>query len=211
MLLVSGSTRSVAKQAKTSDGRLGHLLTPNNGNSMQSILKTGLPWAADNAAFSNFDSDKYMRMLNKIKGQPGCLWVVAPDVVANARETRNSLWHWHPCLRWIGQPIAYVAQDGQDDLEMPLPQYYDALFIGGSTAFKLSAAAADLAERAKRMGKLVHMGRVNSKRRMEAAKDMGCDSVDGSSASMFGDTYIPKYLKWLEQIDRQGSFTRTSG
>ena len=45
----------------------------------------------------------------------------------------------------------------------------------------------------------------NSRRRMQIAHDMGCDSIDGSSASRFGDTYIRKYLRWIEHLERQGS------
>jgi len=57
---------------------------------------------------------------------------------------------------------------------------FDALFIGGTTAWKLSEAVYQLCQEAKRRGKWVHMGRVNSLRRMRLAESFGCDSADGT-------------------------------
>jgi hypothetical protein len=200
-LLVSGSTRSVAGLAPSWPDRLGHLLTPSNRNSMAAILKTGLSWAVDNGAYSGFDPVAFRRLLRKVAGQPRLLWIACPDVVADARGTIALFREWEEKVRQAG-PIAFILQDGQEDL--PIPEA-DAYFIGGSTGWKLSEAAADVATEAKwrGCGAWLHMGRVNSRRRMEVAADLGCDSIDGSSASMYGDTYIHKYLQWLSVIDRQ--------
>jgi hypothetical protein len=200
-LLVSGSTRTVAKLAHRWPDRLGHLLTPNNRNGIASLLKTGLLWAADNGAFAGFDVPRFRRLLRRIAGKPRCLFVVCPDVVGNARATLELFWVWHPEVEIAG-PTAFVGQDGAEDLALPW-KYFSTFFIGGSTRWKLSQAAADLAREAKRRGKHVHMGRVNSRRRMQSALDIGCDSIDGSSASMYGDKYIHKYLLWLNQLDKQ--------
>jgi len=75
--------------------------------------------------------------------------------------------------------VALVAQDGLESLPVPWEDF-DALFIGGSTAWKLSEAARELCQEAKRRGKWVHMGRVNSLRRMQVAEAFGCDSADGT-------------------------------
>jgi hypothetical protein len=40
---------------------------------------------------------------------------------------------------------------------------------------------------------------------MVAAHSMGCDTIDGSSASIFGDAKIHRYCVWLEQIEKQQS------
>jgi hypothetical protein len=203
-LLVSGSTRTVRDLTdRWGRDRLGVLLTPNNRSSMAATLATGLPWAADNGAFKRFDAERFNRFLWKINGAPRCLWVAAPDVVGDAKATLALFDQWQPILRINGLPVALVAQDGLgvgDDIPWCC---ITCLFIGGSTRWKLSEAAADLAAEAKRRGKLVHMGRVNSRRRMQVAADMGCDSIDGSSASMFGDHYIHKYCQWLCQIEAQ--------
>lgn len=201
-LLVSGSTRTVRGLASRWPDRLGHLLTPSNRNSMRSILATNLCWAADNGAYSGFDADRFRRFLRKISLQPRCLFVVCPDVVADARGTLALFGQWCLDVRGSGQPVAFVGQDGAEDLDLPWGDF-DAWFIGGSTRWKLSCMAADIAEEARRRGKHVHMGRVNSLRRMRVALDMGCHSIDGSSASMYGDKYIHKYCSWMEMLERQ--------
>lgn len=198
-LLVSGSTRTVRQIADQHRNHLGILLTPKNRNSIKSVLKLGLPWAVDNGAFRGFQPDKFRVLLWKAKG-PGLLWVVCPDVVCNARLTLFNFDVWLPELNEAGVPIAFVAQDGQENLDLPVEKF-DCLFIGGSTKFKLSQAAGDLAQEAKMNGKMVHMGRVNSRKRMETAMSMGCDSVDGSSLSMFGDKYIRKFCEWSRALE----------
>lgn len=201
MLLVSGSTRTVRDLAETRPERLGHLLTPRNRNSVASLVRTGLPWAVDNGAFSGFDADAFRSLVRRAAGQPRLLWVVCPDVVADARATLDLFDQWQPELSGMGLPVAFVLQDGQEDLSLPAD--FDCLFIGGTTEFKLSEAAADLVTEAKGRGAWVHMGRVNSLKRMRHAQAIGCDSIDGSSASMFGDKYIHRYLIWLAQLDRE--------
>ncbi len=202
MLLVSGSTRTVCGLADCCRGNLGHLLTPSNRNGMAAILATGLPWAADNGAFSGFDPNRFRRLLRKIRGQPRCLFVVCPDVVANARATLAQFPWWRLELAAAGVPVALVGQNGAEDLPIPWDDF-DCWFIGGDTRWKLSQASADLAAEAKARGKWVHMGRVNSLRRLEAAYLMGCDSVGGSSMSMFGDKYIHQFVRWVRGLQTQ--------
>lgn len=203
-LLVSGTTRTVAGLASRWPHLLGHLLTPRNRNSVSSLLATGLPWAADNGAFSGFDPDTFRAYLRRITLAPRCLFVVVPDRVGDAAVTLELFGEWALPVRATGQPVAFVGQDGAEGMALPWDDF-DAWFIGGSTEWKLSGASAALAAEAKRRGKWVHMGRVNSLKRMRIAYDMGCDSVDGTSASMFGDTYIPQYCGWLEAIHAQPS------
>lgn len=202
-LLVSGTTRTVSSLSRRWVDRLGHLITPSNRNSMASLLSTGLPWAADNGCYSGFEPQLFRGFLRKIAGHPGCLFAVVPDVVGDARATLDLFGEWCLEVRATGQPIAFVGQDGAEDLPIPWNDF-DAWFIGGSTRWKLSAASAGLAHEAIRQGKWLHMGRVNSRKRMTSAASFGCDSIDGSSASMFGDRNVPRYCAWLEQITRQG-------
>jgi hypothetical protein len=206
MLLVSGSTRSVARMANSYPLRLGHLLTPANRNSVQSIVSTGMAWAVDNGAFAGFDAMRFRSLVKRVAGQKGLLWVVCPDVVADAQRTLELFDLWRYELIESAVPLAFVGQDGLEDYEVPWGGF-SCFFIGGSTRWKLSQAAADLAHEAKARSKLVHMGRVNSRRRIVIAHDLGCDSIDGSSASMFGDKYIHKYLQWISQLERQPLLT----
>lgn len=52
-LFVSGATATLRRHLDRD--RLGLLLVPGAGNSPQTALSLGLPWAADNAAYSGFD------------------------------------------------------------------------------------------------------------------------------------------------------------
>jgi hypothetical protein len=200
--LVSGSTRSLARLGPLHPARLGFLLTPANRSSVAAILALGLPWAGDNGAYSGLDEAAFRRMLRRITGVPGCLFVAAPDVVADAGATLAQFPRWAALIRSCGQPVALVGQDGAEDLPIPW-ESFDCWFVGGSTRWKLSQASADLCREAKRRGKHAHVGRVNSLRRLRAALDMGADTVDGSSASMWGDKYIAKYPRWIDALCAQ--------
>lgn len=202
MLLVSGSTVTVARLARSWPHHLGHLLTPKNRNTA-SVLQTGLRWGLDNGAYRGFDPVLFSRRLAWAARHPQrCLWVVCPDVVADARATLERFKIWQEAIRQTGLPLAFVGQDGAEDLDIPW-ENFACWFIGGSTRWKLSQASADLALEAKRRGQWLHMGRVNSLRRLQAAFDMGCDSTDGSSHSMFGDKYIYRDLAWLLRLHDQ--------
>lgn len=108
-----------------------------------------------------------------------CLFVTAPDVVGNAIATMSSYRYWGCRLKDEGWPVAFVAQDGQELFDFP-PEF-DALFIGGFTEWKMSGAALDCIRRAKSLGKWVHVGRVNSQRRIRHFQIAGVDSVDGTT------------------------------
>lgn len=200
MLLVSGATRTVERHRE--HPFLGRLLRPGNGNGPDD-----LPWAIDNGAYAGFDEAAWWKLVSGLQGSPGCLWVVAPDVVADAPATMALYEIWEPRIRSLGFPVAFVAQDGQTADSVPWDRL-DCLFIGGTTEFKMGPVARDLAWQAKAKGKLVHMGRVNSKRRMRYAYDIGCDSVDGTSFSRFPDRWIHWGLDALVKIEERGSLLR---
>ena len=160
------------------------------------VNSTGLWWAADNDAYNGFNPGEFIKMLSKIRGQKKCLFVASPDVVGNARKTIELFDYWEPIIRSYDLQIALVGQDGLEGLEIPWDRF-EAFFIGGSTEWKLSNGAFKLAKLAKEKGKWVHMGRVNSIRRLEIARLYGCDSVDGSGFSRFPDLKIPEALQFI--------------
>ncbi len=69
----------------------GHLKTPRNGNCVEAIVRSGHLWAADNDAFSAWDQERFWKMLRAISlaDRSRFLWVVCPDVVADAQATVN--------------------------------------------------------------------------------------------------------------------------
>jgi hypothetical protein len=163
----------------------------------------GFKWAADNDAYLAWDEDRFVRMLDKITGIPGCLFVAAPDVVGDAWATLTRFYEWDQEIKATGQPIAFVAQDGLEHAPVPWDDI-DALFIGGSTDFKLGLDAAAAGREAKRRGKWLHMGRVNTRQRVKYAKSIGCDSVDGTNFSMYRQTNLPWALEWAAAPQQMG-------
>lgn len=163
----------------------GLLTMPRSRFLPDACIALGAPWALDNDAFSHFDAVRFEAMLKRYQQYAGCLFVAVPDVVGNARATLNQFAIWHGRIHeGFGFRRALVAQDGLEDMRVPWGNL-EALFIGGSTAWKLGADAARLIREAHARGKWVHMGRVNSMRRLNYAHALGCDSVDGSGFSRF--------------------------
>ncbi len=193
--MVSGSTKTMRRiMGITPIEHLGVFFNPASSN-YRNQDPCGLPWAADNGGYRGVNVLAFERMLNTLhlRQLPRCLFVVAPDVLANANATTASFFQWLPMLKRYGWPIAYVAQDGLMVLTTPW-RYFDVLFIGGTTRFKLGVEAYTLCGYAKALGKGVHIGRVNSPTRLEMFSDVA-DSVDGTATSMYGDVYIPIMLE----------------
>jgi hypothetical protein len=122
--------------------------------------------------------------------------------------------------------------DGTDGSWLPLEwDDFDVLFLGGSaecapcgwvrpleqareisrcphchrklTEWKLGAVARTLAAEARQRGKRVHMGRVNSLKRLRYAAAIGCDSADGTYLvrTRNPDKYLPVVLGWLRKVN----------
>lgn len=178
-------------------GRIGMMTTPNEGRAPL----PGVRWAADNGCFSTryVGDTRWIAWLRRhTEHAPRCLFATAPDVVGDAAATLARSTPWLPVIRELGYPAALVAQDGLEDLTIPWDTF-DVLFIGGSTTWKLSPAAAEIAAQARRRGKPVHMGRVNSRRRWTYAEHIGCDSADGTFLAFGPDTNLARLGTWLDQ------------
>lgn len=190
--LISGGTSSLKRHGVA--GCVGHLHTPDGRHD---ISKYWLPYAADNSAFCGFDEAKYRRMLDRIAASgKRPIFVTVPDVVCDPVETLRLFDAWAPTLEGLDLPAAFVAQDGCENLPIPWGRF-SSLFIGGSTEWKLGEAAAELCIEAKRRGLWVHVGRVNTMRRLRIAWAMRADSFDGSKWSRFGETYLPQLMRSL--------------
>ena len=177
-------------------GLLGQICTPNEGRAPL----PGVAWAADNGCFSkNYVGDtRWLAWLSALP-RAGCLFAVAPDVVADAAATLARSRPWLSRIRALGVPAAFAAQDGAEQPGMVPWDEFDVLFIGGTTEWKLSPYAARLAREAKDRGLKVHMGRVNSGRRKTIADLFECNTVDGTFLAFGPDTNLPRLLTWMNQ------------
>jgi hypothetical protein len=133
------------------------------------------------------------------------LWVAVPDVVGDHSETRRLFGIWrHYWLEEIGRipfPLAFVLQNGCTVDEVPWDDI-SAVFVGGDNDFKLRQSA-PLIDAAKERGKMIHIGRVNTHRRLRYAYDLGADTVDGTNYSMFSETHLPGALAFVRGLDKR--------
>lgn len=205
MILLVNCICSSIRALDLKTAHLGSLVGPRTGDIPENLKAHGLPYAADNDAFSGFHFDRYIDMLQRMKGWelPPPLFVTLPDVVANSVETIKLARQWTSTVRSVFElPAAYVIQDGQTLDAMPW-DLLDAVFIGGSTEYKLGHDTRLIVEAAKARGHWVHMGRVNTRKRICYAHRIGCDSVDGSGFNMFRDTHLPWAVELLERLGKR--------
>ncbi len=139
-------------------------------------IVNGAPWAADNGAFTGFSPERFFPWLEKMKPyRSTCLFVACPDAVGDYEATRRLWQQWY--LHLSDWPVAYVGQDGETDI----PPEASALFVGGTTDWKLSQQAGDLIRLAQSRNLHVHIGRVNWGKRyrhfrlMAGSEDFTCD------------------------------------
>lgn len=190
-------------------GALGLIDQPNQNKvtGVDEAHEAGALWCADNGCYSDkWDADRWWAFLERNAHRADtCLFAVAPDVVGDAAATAERSAPWLARIRELGYPVAYVAQDGLEALPVPWDDF-DCLFLGGSTEWKLGPHARALAGEAKRRGKWLHMGRVNSERRFEYARAIGCDSADGTFLTYGPDVNLPQLLAWTRNADQPGLF-----
>jgi hypothetical protein len=187
-------------------GQIGCIITPNQHNP----VPAGATWCADNgcgptkkgqpgAAYPG--DTAFLAFLEAHLPEAGtCAFATAPDVLGDAQATLTRSLPMLPKIRALGYKAALVAQDGLELLEVPWDAF-DVLFIGGSTEWKMSPAAAKLIMDAHMHGKAVHFGRVNSLLRLRYADSLYCDSADGTYLTFCPTPNTAKVLYWLTQIE----------
>lgn len=170
------------------------------------LRSEGFQYALDNGAWSAFtqgrpfDERAFEVALRKMGRDAD--WSVVPDIVSGGHASLEL------SLRWLRRvldetPVAMLAvQDGlmpADVVGFIGPRV--GVFVGGSTAWKL-ATMGDWAAIGRERGAWVHVGRVNTARRISACQVAGVTSFDGTSVSRFSKTLRP-----LDAARRQMAFT----
>jgi hypothetical protein len=148
-----------------------------------------LPYALDNGAWSfhqrgeAFDGDMFRRALDRYAEAAD--WIAVPDVVMGGRASLDLSLSWLAEVQERGRPVLLVVQDGMvDDDLAPLIGPNVGIFVGGSTGWKESSAAR-WGELARKHGAYLHIGRVNTVRRVQIAIDAGADSCDGTTLTKY--------------------------
>ncbi len=163
----------------------------------------GFRYAIDNGAWTAhqngvaFDERSFLGLVELLGAQAD--WVVMPDIVGGGRASLDYSLSWRERLAGVA-PLLLAVQDGMtvDDVR-PLVGPQLGIFVGGSTRFKLGTMA--------QWGKLaderscwLHIGRVNSARRIQLCAAAGARSFDGTSASRYAKT-LPVLDNALRQPD----------
>lgn len=154
----------------------------------------GFPYALDNGAWTAyqkaepFDSTAFRRCVWRLGA--GADFVVAPDIVAGGLDSLRLSLRW---LDWLwGLPpsarLLLPVQDGMAPEDVaPHVGARVGIFVGGTDEWK-ERTSATWGRLARERGAYLHVGRVNTRRRISIAQEAGADSVDGSSASRFAVT-----------------------
>lgn len=157
---------------------VGQLLTPLTSYSLRAER-----FAIDNGGFNEVDVNGVVRLMRREEqNRERCFFVTAPDVACSALRTIELFHHFKSLFE--GWPVAFVCQDGQENLPMPWDEI-DAIFIGGSTTWKCSQHAVHLIKAARALGKWVHAGRVNTSQRWKHFEKNGVNSGDGSGIARY--------------------------
>ena len=156
----------------------GQLLTP-----LTRYANAGGTFAIDNGAFTGLDRGAFARLVRREEpNRDRCLWVVVPDIVGSGRRTME-LWQRREKFVGEGWPLAFAAQDGSEDLDIPWNEMA-CLFIGGRDPWKDSQAVVDLLRTARALGLRTHVGRVNTLRRYRRFESEA-DTCDGSGVARY--------------------------
>jgi len=145
-------------------------------------VKEGRQWAMDNGAYSgHFDPVTLTRAMQRFAPyRRTCRFVVAPDTLNDGAQTARDFPRWRATIRAAGYPAAYVSHAGGPE---QLPNC-DALFV---PALNLSGPEVPgLIAQARAARIPVHLGRVNSAKRMQLAHDLGINSADGTHSVFKG-------------------------
>lgn len=155
----------------------------------------GFPYALDNGAWSAhtqgraFDDRAFNVALSKLGA--GAEWVVVPDIVMGGAASLALSLEWLP-RTLDAAPVALLAvQNGMttDDVRGFLGPRV-GIFVGGDSRWKEDTIP-QWAALGREVGCWVHVGRVNTARRIRICTAEGVTSFDGSSASRFAKT-VPR-------------------
>jgi hypothetical protein len=149
-------------------------------------------YAIDNGAWTAhalgtpWDEGKFRQLVAALGAAAD--FVVAPDIVAGGLASLRRSEAWLPELDGVGFRRLVPVQDGMQPTDVaPLLGPDVGVFVGGTTDWKLRTLPT-WGALARERAAYLHVGRVNSARRIRLCAQAGADSFDGSSGSRFAVT-----------------------
>ena len=164
-----------------------------------SLRHEGFPYALDNGAWSYyqrglpFNEDAFAKALAKMGAAAD--WVALPDIVGGGSASLALSLSWMDRVLNVADRALIPVQDGMtaNDVAPHVGLSRVGLFVGGTTAWKWSTLP-QWALLARQSGCWLHVGRVNTRRRIVLCGALGATSFDGTSASRYAST-VP-LLDW---------------
>jgi hypothetical protein len=164
----------------------------------------GFPrWCLDNGAWTAyqqgrpFNANAFLVAYEKIA--PGADFCVLPDIVAGGMRSLDYSLKWQERLDPVC-PLLLAVQDGMTPADVePLIGDRLGIFVGGTTRFKEDTLPS-WGALARKRSVYLHVGRVNSARRVALCAMAGVDSIDGTSVTRFAQT-----LPLMDNAIRQGA------
>lgn len=174
----------------------GVIITPYNNRKLTLEYKVCI----DNGNYSKeFSWSSYKKFLDsKLPYKHIINFVTVPDKVASHKETILLYKQYSDSISKMGYNISFVLQDGcgYDDI----PTDCSWLFVGGTTEYKLSKQVADIIVKT---NKPVHVGRVNSEKRIRYFYELGVKSVDGTTICYQPDIVFNKLNNLLLKLHKE--------
>jgi hypothetical protein len=164
-----------------------------------------MPYALDNGAYGawekkhEWDEHAYIELLENARRATYPLWAAVPDVVCD-RDATIAKWPiWSRKVREIlpHTPLAFVVQDGMTPADVPADA--EVIFVGGGNDFKWRTLRTWTANFPR-----VHVGRVNSERKLWQCHDAGAESCDGTGWTMGGEDRLAELKHYLEISSGRG-------
>jgi hypothetical protein len=162
--------------------------------SAKGVLRTeGFAYALDNGAWHcfqhrlPFDEAAFLAAYRKLGS--GADFCVLPDIVAGGLRSLEFSLNWAPRL---GECPNYLAvQDGMSVSDVaPVLNGIAGIFVGGTSEWK-ERSLPTWGMLARKYGVALHVGRVNTARRIHLCRAARATSFDGSSVSRYAVT-LPK-------------------
>lgn len=178
-IMLDCSPAKIDEYSKRYNYNFAQLRTP-----LTAYALSGKVYGLDNGCFSKFNKKTWRRLVAEAKeqeliNQP--VFVCAPDIVGDARRTLELFNMFYDEIKPLKSCL--VLQDGIGNFTIDWNRV-DAVFVGGSDAFKLSSEAINACKVAKMLDKWVHVGRVNTAQRISNWIGLA-DSIDGSGISKY--------------------------
>lgn len=191
MIMFATGTGTRRNLAAMRANEWGLLLTPDRPELLQGFSKI----AIDNGAWGAYQrkkpwtSDKFCQLVEKYGHKAN--WVVAPDIVCGGLDSLIQSLKWVSWLLDRCQLVLIAVQNGMTDADLrPHVGSRIGLFVGGDSKWKEESLPM-WGRLARESGCYLHVGRVNSARRIRLCAMSGVDSVDGTSGTRFAVTIPP--------------------